>query len=56
MYPSGASGDREARVLAELSGLGAVGLDDAMVDRPIYQRALELLSWSRSLERSAALS
>jgi citrate lyase subunit beta/citryl-CoA lyase len=39
----------------EQQGLGAVGLDGAMVDRPIYQRALDLVRWSRELAaRSAA--
>jgi citrate lyase subunit beta/citryl-CoA lyase len=36
----------EAYEAAEQQGLGAVGLDGAMVDRPIYQRALDLLRWS----------
>jgi citrate lyase subunit beta / citryl-CoA lyase len=33
----------------EREGLGAVGLDGAMIDRPIYVRALELLRWRASL-------
>ena len=33
----------------EREGLGAVGLDGAMVDRPIYVRALELLRWERAI-------
>jgi citrate lyase subunit beta/citryl-CoA lyase len=34
---------RDAYEAAEREGLGAVGLDGAMVDRPIYVRALDLL-------------
>jgi citrate lyase subunit beta/citryl-CoA lyase len=33
----------------EREGLGAVGVDGAMVDRPIYLRALDLLTWSREV-------
>ena len=33
----------------EKNGLGAVGVDGAMVDRPIYQRALDLLRWSNEV-------
>ena len=36
---------------AEREGLGAVGVDGAMVDRPIYQRALDLLHWSEELAK-----
>jgi citrate lyase subunit beta / citryl-CoA lyase len=38
----------------EREGLGAVGVDGAMVDRPIYQRALDLLGWSKELSARAA--
>ncbi len=41
---------RDAYEEGERNGLGAVGLDGAMVDRPIYVRALDLL------RRQAALS
>lgn len=37
----------------EREGLGAVGLDGAMVDRPIYVRALELLRWKASIAARA---
>lgn len=40
---------RDAYEAGEREGLGAVGLDGAMVDRPIYARALELLRWQASL-------
>ena len=36
---------RDAYEAGEKQGLGAVGLDGAMVDRPIYVRALDLLHW-----------
>jgi citrate lyase subunit beta/citryl-CoA lyase len=36
---------RDAYEDGEREGLGAVGLDGAMVDRPVYARALELLRW-----------
>jgi citrate lyase subunit beta/citryl-CoA lyase len=36
---------RDAYEAGEREGLGAVGLDGAMVDRPIYVRALDLLRW-----------
>jgi len=45
---------RDAYEAGEREGLGAVGLDGAMVDRPIYVRALELLRWQASLPVSAA--
>jgi citrate lyase subunit beta/citryl-CoA lyase len=37
----------------EREGLGAVGLDGAMVDRPIYVRACELLQWRAALAARA---
>ena len=47
--------ERVARAYAdaERAGLGAVGVDGAMVDRPIYQRALDLLHWSAELSKRA---
>jgi citrate lyase subunit beta / citryl-CoA lyase len=52
--PSGAQLAWAQRVAAAYEagtsqGLGAVGVDGAMVDLPIYQRALDVLSWSRAL-------
>lgn len=41
---------RDAYEAGEREGLGAVGLDGAMVDRPIYVRALELLRWQAALD------
>jgi citrate lyase beta subunit len=43
---------REAYEAGERRGLGAVGLDGTMVDRPIYVRALELLRWQATLSTS----
>jgi citrate lyase subunit beta / citryl-CoA lyase len=40
---------RDAYEAGEREGLGAVGLDGAMVDRPIYVRAIELLSWQAAI-------
>ena len=40
---------RDAYEAGEREGLGAVGLDGAMVDRPIYLRALELLQWQAAI-------
>ena len=40
---------RDAYEAGEREGLGAVGLDGAMVDRPIYVRALELLRWQAAI-------
>ncbi|HKP57117.1 MAG TPA: CoA ester lyase [Polyangiales bacterium] len=40
---------RDAYEAGEREGLGAVGLDGAMVDRPIYVRALELLQWQAQI-------
>jgi citrate lyase subunit beta / citryl-CoA lyase len=40
---------RDAYEAGEREGLGAVGLDGAMVDRPIYVRALDLLRWQAAL-------
>lgn len=40
---------RDAYEAGEREGLGAVGLDGAMVDRPIYVRALELLRWHTAI-------
>ena len=37
----------------EQQGLGAVGLDGAMVDRPIYVRALDVLRWQSAIEARA---
>ena len=42
---------RDAYEAGEREGLGAVGLDGAMVDRPVYVRALDLLRWQASLPR-----
>ena len=39
----------EAYEEAERRGEGAVGLDGAMVDRPIYVRALDLLARGRAV-------
>ena len=52
--PTPAQLDWAGRVAAayeagEREGLGAVGVDGAMVDRPIYLRALDLLTWSREV-------
>lgn len=44
-----ASRVRDAYEAGEREGLGAVGLDGAMVDRPIYVRALELLQWQAAI-------
>ncbi|HKU37969.1 MAG TPA: CoA ester lyase [Polyangiales bacterium] len=44
---------RDAYEAGEREGLGAVGLDGAMVDRPIYVRALELLSWQAAIGAQA---
>ncbi len=40
---------RDAYEAGEREGLGAVGLDGAMVDRPVYVRAIELLRWQSAL-------
>ena len=40
---------RDAYEAGEREGLGAVGLDGAMVDRPIYVRALDLLQWQAAI-------
>jgi citrate lyase subunit beta / citryl-CoA lyase len=40
---------RDAYEAGEREGLGAVGLDGAMVDRPIYVRALDLLRWQAAI-------
>jgi len=40
---------RDAYEAGEREGLGAVGLDGAMVDRPVYVRAIELLRWQTAL-------
>lgn len=41
----------------ERQGLGAVGLDGSMIDRPIYLRAVDLIEWQRDIdERTAALN
>jgi citrate lyase subunit beta/citryl-CoA lyase len=45
---------RDAYEAAEQQGLGAVGLDGAMVDRPIYVRALDLLQWQSAIEDRAS--
>lgn len=37
----------------EREGLGAVGLDGSMVDRPVYARALQLLKWRAAIEDAA---
>ena len=39
----------------EQEGLGAVGLDGSMVDRPIYVRALQLLQWQSAIEARTAV-
>ena len=39
----------------EREGLGAVGLDGSMVDRPIYVRALQLLQWQSAIDARAPL-
>lgn len=44
---------RDAYEAGEREGLGAVGLDGAMVDRPIYVRALELLRWQAAIDAPA---
>ena len=41
---------REAYEAGEQQGLGAVGLDGAMVDRPIYVRALDMLRWQSAIQ------
>jgi citrate lyase subunit beta/citryl-CoA lyase len=46
---------RDAYEAGERDGLGAVGLDGAMVDRPIYVRALELLRWQRAVVEARVL-
>jgi citrate lyase subunit beta/citryl-CoA lyase len=40
---------RDAYEAGEKQGLGAVGLDGAMVDRPIYVRAIDLLRWQAAV-------
>lgn len=45
---------RDAYETGEAQGLGAVGLDGSMVDRPIYVRALDLLRWQREIEARAS--
>jgi len=41
----------------ERQGLGAVGLDGQMIDRPIYLRAVDLIEWQKDIdERTAALA
>jgi citrate lyase subunit beta / citryl-CoA lyase len=44
---------RDAYEAGEQQGLGAVGLDGAMVDRPIYVRALDVLRWQSAIEARA---
>jgi citrate lyase subunit beta/citryl-CoA lyase len=44
---------RDAYEAGEHQGLGAVGLDGAMVDRPIYVRALDLLQWQTAIGERA---
>lgn len=44
----------DAYEVGEKQGLGAVGLDGAMVDRPVYQRALDLLRWSQAVVARAS--
>ena len=43
----------EAYEAGEREGLGAVGLDGAMVDRPIYLRAQALVRWQAAIELRA---
>jgi citrate lyase subunit beta/citryl-CoA lyase len=45
---------REAYEAGEASGLGAVGLEGAMVDRPVYVRALDVLRWQSAIEARTA--
>jgi citrate lyase subunit beta/citryl-CoA lyase len=44
---------RDAYEAGERQGLGAVGFDGAMVDRPIYVRALDLLQWQTAIGERA---
>lgn len=44
---------RDAYEAGEQQGLGAVGLDGAMVDRPIYVRALDVLRWQNAIAARA---
>jgi citrate lyase subunit beta/citryl-CoA lyase len=45
---------RDAYEAGEREGLGAVGLDGAMVDRPIYVRALDLLRWQGAITQNGS--
>jgi citrate lyase subunit beta / citryl-CoA lyase len=44
---------REAYEAGEREGKGAIGLDGAMVDRPVYLRAIELLEWQGAIDARA---
>ncbi|MGK2966813.1 MAG: HpcH/HpaI aldolase/citrate lyase family protein [Tepidiformaceae bacterium] len=47
----------EAYEEGERQGLGAIGLDGAMIDRPIYLRAVDIIEWQQDIDaRMAALA
>jgi citrate lyase subunit beta/citryl-CoA lyase len=47
----------EAYEEGERQGLGAVGLDGKMIDRPIYLRAADIVAWQHDIDaRTAALA
>lgn len=49
-----ARGVVEAYEEGERQGLGAVGRDGQMIDRPIYLRALDLIEWQHEIDRRTA--